>query len=250
MQFHTTKLALILLSCLAINSIAPYVVGQETKLEFRSLSNDTISSPPKQGHLVLCFLGIECPLAKLYAPRINSIASEFAEQGFRFVAINSNRQDSTQEWRDFAESNNLSFQICKDHNNLIADQLKITRNPEVIVVDSQGEIVYRGRIDDQYSPGIARSKVSREDLKLALTELSKGEAVSVPVTKPEGCLIGRVKKPAKKATVTYAKDIAPIFKSSCVECHRSGEIGPFAMEDYDEVVGWADMILELSLIHI
>jgi len=204
MNFQTINLAAILLSCLVINSIAHHAIGQETKLEFRSLDNETISSPPTEGHLVICFLGIECPLAKLYAPRINAIASEFSEQDFRFVAINSNRQDSTQEWREFAKTNNLGFPISK----------------------------------------IVRSKVEREDLKLALTELAKGKPVSVPVTKPEGCLIGRVKKQTKTATVTYSRDIAPIFKNNCVECHRSGEIGPFEMEDYDEVVGWADMILE------
>ena len=244
MHFQTTKFALTVLVCLMINAIAHHAAGQETTLEFRSLANEVISSPPKKGYLVLCFLGIECPLAKLYAPRINSIASEFSERGFRFVAINSNRQDSTQEWREFAKSNRLSFPISKDHNNLIANQLNVTRNPEVIVIDSGGEIVYRGRVDDQYSPGIVRSKVTREDLKLALTEISEGKRVSVPVTQPEGCLIGRVKRPTKNATVTYSRDIAPIFKDNCVECHRTGEIGPFAMEDYDEVVGWADMILE------
>jgi hypothetical protein len=31
----------------------------------------------------------------------------------------------------------------------------------------------------------------------------------------------------------------------CVSCHRPEEIGPFALTDYDEVVGWADMIREV-----
>jgi hypothetical protein len=29
-----------------------------------------------------------------------------------------------------------------------------------------------------------------------------------------------------------------------VECHRAGEIAPFALTDYDEVIGWADTMLE------
>lgn len=30
-----------------------------------------------------------------------------------------------------------------------------------------------------------------------------------------------------------------------MECHREGEIGPFALTDYDEVVGWGQMMLEV-----
>ncbi len=60
-----------------------------------------------------------------------------------------------------------------------------------------------------------------------------------------GCLIGKVKGPASSTEVTYSKDIAPIFRDACVQCHRDGEIGPFPMTDYAEVSGWAEMIAEV-----
>ena len=241
----------IFLLCLVFSTVS-FVSAQETDsvgessidFEMRTIENDTITVPSETGYQVVCFLGIECPLAKLYAPRINNIAESFEAKGFQFIAINSNRQDSTQEWREFTASMQFQFPVVKDLNNLIADKLDVTRNPEVIVIDAEGNVAYRGRIDDQYSPGISRSKASRNDLQIALTELSAGKPVSVPATEPAGCLIGRIKKPAIQATVTYAKHIAPIFKENCVNCHRAGEIGPFAMNDYDEIVGWADMIQE------
>ena len=39
--------------------------------------------------LVVAFLGTECPLAKLYGPRLQALASEFEPQGAKFLAINS-----------------------------------------------------------------------------------------------------------------------------------------------------------------
>jgi hypothetical protein len=45
--------------------------------------------------------------------------------------------------------------------------------------------------------------------------------------------------------VTYSKHIARIIQDNCVKCHRPGEIGPFALTSYDEVVGWAEMIREV-----
>ncbi len=42
--------------------------------------------------------------------------------------------------------------------------------------------------------------------------------------------------------LTYTKDIAPIFYSNCVECHRAGEIAPFSLMDYDTIRPWAKSI--------
>ena len=39
--------------------------------------------------------------------------------------------------------------------------------------------------------------------------------------------------------------MAPILNRHCVECHRPGEIGPFSLTQYDEVVGWGEMMLEV-----
>ena len=44
--------------------------------------------------VVVAFLGTECPLAKLYAGRLQTIADEYAERGVAVVAVMSNAQDS------------------------------------------------------------------------------------------------------------------------------------------------------------
>ena len=40
-------------------------------------------------------------------------------------------------------------------------------------------------------------------------------------------------------------EIADILNRRCVECHRAGQIGPFALTDYSEVIGWGQMMLEV-----
>lgn len=39
--------------------------------------------------------------------------------------------------------------------------------------------------------------------------------------------------------VTYNKDIAPIIQNHCMSCHRTGEIGPMSLTNYEEVKNWA-----------
>lgn len=210
----------------------------------KTLADQSISIPLPGGYSVICFLGTECPLAKLYAPRLAKLEKEFADRGFQFIAINSNQQDSKLDWEAFVRTNGIRFPAVKDRGQVLADQYSIQRTPEVVVVNSQNVIQYRGRIDDQYLPGVTRIAPKRNDLSVALAEIASGRPVSVCETQPEGCLLGRIRKMAETPTVTYSRDIAPIFNKHCVECHRSGDIGPFALDEYDDIVGWGDMIIE------
>ena len=45
-------------------------------------------------------------------------------------------------------------------------------------------------------------------------------------------------------TVTFSKDIAPIFNAKCAECHRAGEVAPFSTLTYKDVRPWAKSIKE------
>ena len=203
----------------------------------------SIAATPKQKLTVLCFLGTECPLAKLYAKRLQIFSERFKE--VRFVGINSNVQDSLDEIKVYAQQTGIKFQIAKDYDNRFADQLKITRTPEVVVFDSSRKVVYRGRIDDQYLPGVSRSSANRHDLKIAIESFLAGKPIEVAETEPTGCLLGRKRESNKNATVTFANQVSRVLHRNCVECHRSGEIGPFSLETYEESIGWADMILEV-----
>ncbi len=42
--------------------------------------------------------------------------------------------------------------------------------------------------------------------------------------------------------VTFTKNIAPIIYKNCSVCHRSGEIGPMSLSNYEEVKNWAETI--------
>jgi hypothetical protein len=48
--------------------------------------------------------------------------------------------------------------------------------------------------------------------------------------------------PAKSATPTFAKDVAPIFQKSCQACHHPGTSAPMSLVSYEEVRPWARAI--------
>lgn len=53
--------------------------------------------------------------------------------------------------------------------------------------------------------------------------------------------------PAAEAAPDYTSQVAPIILDNCVECHRSGGVGPFAMDSYIMLLGWSPMIREVVL---
>lgn len=194
---------------------------------------------------VICFLGTECPLVRQYAMRLQAMADDFSPQGVTFVALFSNQQDSVEEITRFATEHKVRFPLIKDYDNKIADQFKAERTPEVFVLDKLLRIQYQGRIDDQFAPGVAKGKPTKYDLKDALARLVDGKSPTEVLTHATGCRIGRVRATVADAKVTYCRDVVPVLQRNCIECHRTGEIGPFALTDYDEVIGWADMNVEV-----
>jgi len=199
--------------------------------------------------VVVVFLGAECPLAKLYGPRLADLAAKLADKGVAFVGIDSNQQDSLPEIAAYAARHKIEFPILKDPGNTIADRFGAERTPEVFVLDRDRKVQYRGRIDDQYGfangVGYQRPEPTRQDLLEAVEELLADKPVSEPQTAALGCLIGRVREVNTSSDVTYSNQIARIFQNHCVECHRPNHIGPFAMTSYADVVGWGEMIREV-----
>ena len=194
---------------------------------------------------VVTFLGTECPLVRLYARRLSDLADEFSSRGVSFIGVNSNCQDSLTEISAYGRRHDLTIPLLKDVGHHLANALGAERTPQVFVLDRDNNIHYQGRIDDQYGVGFSREKPTRQDLRLALDALTSGRPVEVPRTEAAGCHIGRLPNPSDDATVTYSDQIARIFQKHCVECHRDGQIAPFALTDYDEAVGWAETIAEV-----
>ena len=45
-------------------------------------------------------------------------------------------------------------------------------------------------------------------------------------------------------TITFSKNVAPIFYGKCVECHRPGEMAPMSLLSYKDARPWAKSIKE------
>src|SRR5262245_5221359 len=194
---------------------------------------------------VLWFMAAECPVAKLYAPRVAELERATRSRGARFLAIDSNYQDDAAQVSALGESARIEFPMLLDPDQRVADAFGVTRSSEVVVLDPELKVRYQGAVDDQYGPGTSKPAPTAPGLSAALDAVLSGREPSVSATKATGCLLGRMPAERREGKVTFHRDVLPILQHNCQVCHRPGEIGPMPLLDYDDAAGWAPMIAEV-----
>jgi peroxiredoxin len=249
MSGHLPWIRFVLFALISLVSGPIFALGVPDSLQ-ELLPSRTVRDEPFQlaseaRYHVFIFLGVECPVARQYGAKLQPLSERFQDRGVQFIGVNSNPQDPSGKVAEFQRDLSIEFPMLKDSPQSIAKYFSATRTAEAVVVDASGAIQYRGRIDDQYSPGVTRGEVTSHDLRDALESLVNGLPVAVPETTPVGCLITFLKPPVEEPTVTFTGQVAKILWDHCYECHRPGEIGPFDISVYDELVGWGEMLVEV-----
>ncbi len=205
--------------------------------------NRSLDDFPKAKAFALVFVDVGCPLAQRYLPTLQQLDADYRDKGVVVLAVNS-VPDSIPATAAMAVRHGCSFPFVKDLDAACARALGVTRTPECAVLDAGRTLRYRGRIDDQYRPTGARSAPTTHELRDALDAVLAGKDVAVTATPVDGCPITRPEPPEKKG-VTFAKDVAPILKAHCQECHRPGTVAPFALQTYEQVKSRGKAILDV-----
>jgi mono/diheme cytochrome c family protein/peroxiredoxin len=193
---------------------------------------------------VLVFTNASCPVAQRYLPVAQALSQDFAAKGVQFVGVNAAEEDSVVAMATQAVRCDVEFPFVKDFGGASARALGVRRTPEVVVLDGERRLRYRGRIDDQYRLGGSRAAATRRDLKEAIDAVLAGREVAVAETEVDGCPITFAKE-RKPENVTFAEQAAPVLQKHCWQCHRDGGSAPFSLTTYKQASGRAEAIAEV-----
>ena len=253
------RLTMVAVAVALLTSIAtaPQAAAEETKpaigetvadftfkdLRYLPRTIDEFSKDSKA--YVLVFTYLDCPIVQRYLPRVKELDEEYRDRGVQFVSINVGPKDSIVDAAYQGLKVDASFPFCKDFDGEAVRALGVKRTPEVVVLDADKRLRYRGRIDGQYRLGGVRPDRGREDLKEAIEDVLAGREVRVAETPIDGCLITLRNVPKLDYTVTFAEHVAPILQKHCQECHHENTTAPFNLLTYDDATGHAEMIAEV-----
>jgi len=188
-----------------------------------------------------------CPVSRNSAAAVKALQDQYAAKGVEIFMLNSTPSDKREEIVAEAQTYGYNLPILMDTNQLVGEQLGVTRTAEVIVIDPKSwKIVYRGPIDDKVTYERQKAAADHTWAKDALDATLAGKPVAVARVEAVGCLIDfpeRAKLAASK--VTYVKNIAPMFEDKCVSCHQPGGIGPMSLTSYQQILPFSPMIREM-----
>lgn len=197
-------------------------------------------------HLVLAFLGTDCPLSSVYVPTLNKLSDTYHKKGIQFLAIYPNDNEDFDAVAAHSYDRDIPFPVLKDLNQQLAHTVGVTRVPSVVILDTEFKLRYRGRIDDRYGVGFRRPKATRSDLEEAIKEIVASKKVSIAETEADGCLLDIAGKLPARKDVTYANQISRILQKRCQNCHRPNQAAPFSLLSYRDAVSHAKMLKEVT----
>jgi hypothetical protein len=231
-------------SCKAVDQTEGSPLEQTINIVDSAGTIHSLQPQVREAARVFVFLTGECPISASYVPQLNRLNTAWNNQS-RDVTLQAIWADSMTTPADvarFAKEYNVNFPILLDRDGELARRFKPTHVPEAFVLDARGRVAYRGRIDDIYARlGVRRLEATENTLADAVTALTAGQPIAKARTEPVGCLL---EAPAETlpAKITYSRDVAPILISNCVICHREGEVGPFALANYQDAAKRAKQI--------
>jgi hypothetical protein len=137
---------------------------------------------------VLVFYGQDCPVSNSYAPELNRIAA--SRTNFMFYIVQVDPALTAAAARQHARQYQLSMPVLLDPAHRLVKLAGAVVTPEAVVFGRDGQILYRGRIDDGYAaPGKKRAVVRQHDLCDALDAIAAGDPVKQKETQAFGCVI-------------------------------------------------------------
>ncbi len=213
--------------------------------DIRGLSR-SLADLGKKRAFVFVFATTQCPLVRRSMPKLIELDARFGPRDVQIVAVNVGPEETIRDMAAQALEFEAAFPFVKDTDLSCVKALGVERTPEVVVLNAEKKLVYRGRIDDQLRLGGSRPEPTRRDLEEALNDVLAGREVSVAQTPVDGCLITAPEPfAADRPAPTFHKDVAPILNKRCVVCHRADAAAPFALLSFADAAAHAEMLAEV-----
>lgn len=141
--------------------------------------------------LLVCFTCNHCPYALAVWPRFIRLAQYARKLGINTVAINPNinpayPDDAPEKMIIKAKELGIDFPYLVDAAQKVAANFKAQCTPDIYLFNTKKELVYHGRIDDNWKD---ESSVTKEELKGAITNLGNDLPLSKEQKPSMGCSI-------------------------------------------------------------
>jgi len=147
----------------------------------------------------LIFYLSDCPICNALAPEIERLRRDYVSKNAEILLVVVNPNSSADKVREHCRAFKLSSRALIDPDLKLAEAVSAKRTPEAVLLDAEGKVRYRGRINDLYAAlGRKRVEPTKHDLREALDAVLAGKTVAVPETEAIGCNLPEKSSSEKK----------------------------------------------------
>jgi hypothetical protein len=144
----------------------------------------------------LIFILPDCPICNSYIPELNRLHQSLSPRGIQLVLVHADNTITAEQARQHAREYKIASPIALDPRHDWVKLAAATTAPEAALFSPSGDLLYRGRIDNQYAgPGQRRAVVTSRDLLAACEAILAGQPIATPRTPPIGCPIPALANP-------------------------------------------------------
>lgn len=84
--------------------------------------------------------------------------------------------------------------------------------------------------------------LARRAIAISILSAVAGGSLGAPVATQAVSCVFEAWRGGLPVEVTYNRDVAPILRANCLECHQAGGIGPFPLERFDQASRRSEMM--------
>lgn len=152
--------------------------------------------------VILVWQSINCPWDKMresggYQRVLSPLAEKWSEK-VQFVAINSNKDESVEQVKAYADQHEIPYPILKDPGNVVADAYEAKTTPHFYVItkddDGQPILRYNGGFEETPTSPEKCGEMDEQHLVPVVDALAAGNEAPYTKEKSKGCGIKREKK--------------------------------------------------------
>lgn len=164
------------------------VVNNISLLGTSDHKRQTIKESTKPLRLFI-FLSPECPMCRQYSLLLKSLYKQYGQE-VEFYGIVPGNAYTVEEVKKYRDEYGIAFPLVIDEAKALSNYLQVAVTPQVILLNSNYQMVYKGAIDNRLMAlGKQRVKPTEDFLNNAISQGLHNKIVAVKRTKAVGCKI-------------------------------------------------------------
>ena len=148
-QAFTLALCGLIIVSAGANAVEPGELVGPVQLQNSQGETILVENYAERPATAIVFLSSRCPATEKNIADIIRLYQKYRYQEVLYLGVSSHPAETGEELHDFTTSRGLVFTVYRDPSGELAGRLGASKTPEVVLLNREGRLVYRGGLDRQ-----------------------------------------------------------------------------------------------------